>query len=200
MSERSRLFWPPKGQGKDPPRRSSRDYQPETGLRACDHPGCDYSGDFRAPKSRDALNDYYWFCLDHVRAYNASWNYYAGLNPEEIESMLRKDVTWDRPTWPLGRRMGGAGRFDSSRIKDSFGIFGEEFGEQAQDRAAMNTPEISAMREMNLTAPLSVDMVRARYKELCKLHHPDTNGGDKDAEERFKRIGQAYKTLMESLL
>jgi hypothetical protein len=169
-------------------------------LRRCDHPGCTLSGDFRAPKSRDLLNEYFWFCLDHVRAYNLAWNYYAGLNPDQIESMLRKDVTWDRPTWPLGRRMGGAGRFDTSRIKDGFGVFGEDFGETAHERTPATTQETSAMREMNLTPPLTVDRVRARYKELCKLHHPDANGGDKEAEERFKRIGQAYKTLMESLL
>ena len=59
---------------------------------------------------------------------------------------------------------------------------------------------MSALREMNLTYPLTVEALRARYKELCKLHHPDANNGDKQAEERFKRIGQAYKTLMESLV
>jgi len=168
-------------------------------LRACDHSGCGESGAYRAPKSRDQLNDYYWFCLDHVRAYNASWNFYEGMNADEIEALLRNDVTWERPTWPLGKRSGGF-RFDTSRIRDGFGIFGEEFGETLQDRAPASSAELSAMREMNLSAPLTVELLRARYKELCKLHHPDTNGGDKEAEERFKRIGQAYKTLMESLL
>jgi hypothetical protein len=191
MSERSRHFWPPKGSGKSPP-------QGEAALRACDHDGCREQGDYRAPKSRDALNDYYWFCLDHVRQYNAAWNFYAGMNADEIETLLRNDVTWERPTWPLGQRTGGGVRFDASKIRDGFGLFGEDFGESAAERPA--SPELSAMREMNLTAPLTVELVRTRYKELCKRHHPDTNGGDKEAEERFKRIGQAYKTLMESLL
>lgn len=169
-------------------------------MRACDHDGCLESGDYRAPKSRDALTDYYWFCLDHVRAYNASWNFYEGMNADEIESLLRNDVTWERPTWPMGQRSSGRFGFDASRVKDSFGIFGEEFAESVHERSQGNSPEMAAMREMNLTAPLSVEQVRARYKELCKLHHPDANGGSMEAEERFKRIGQAYKTLMESLL
>jgi DnaJ-class molecular chaperone len=59
---------------------------------------------------------------------------------------------------------------------------------------------MSALKEMNLTYPLTVEVLRSRYKELCKLYHPDATGGDKQAEERFKRIGQAYKTLMESLV
>ncbi len=193
MSEesRGRQFWP-----KSPGKKTA----PRTDLRACDHPGCRDYGDFRAPKSREALTEYYWFCLDHVRAYNASWNYYAGLDPDEIEHMLRNDVTWQRPTWPLGQRMSGHARFDASKIRDGFGVFGEDF-EPAQPAApAASAAEMTALREMNLTYPLTVDVLKTRYKELCKLHHPDANNGDKQAEERFKRIGQAYKTLMESLV
>ena len=55
------------------------------GLRFCDSPGCDALGEHRAPRSRDSLNHYYWFCLEHVRAYNARWNFYAGLSQAEIE-------------------------------------------------------------------------------------------------------------------
>ena len=189
--DRSRHFWP-----KSPGKKNA----PRTNLRGCDHPGCRDYGDYRAPKSRDSLSEYYWFCLDHVRAYNSSWDYYAGLGAEEIEAMVRQDTTWQRPTWPLGQRMSGSHRFDASRIRDGFGVFDENFGESAKPAApAASTAEMSALKEMNLSYPLTVDVLRARYKELCKLHHPDANGGDKQAEERFKRIGQAYKTLMESL-
>ena len=197
MNERSRLFWPLKGASKPQSRRASRTEPPS--LRRCDHPDCDLPGDFRAPKARDALTDYYWFCLDHVRAYNAAWNFYAGMNPDEIEALLRNDVTWERPTWPLGRRSSGF-RFDAGKLRDGFGIFNEEFGDSVKERAPVSAAEMSALREMNLSQPLTVESLRSRYKELCKLHHPDANGGDKQSGERFKRIGQAYKTLMESLL
>jgi DnaJ-class molecular chaperone len=43
-------------------------------------------------------------------------------------------------------------------------------------------------------------MVKARYKELVKRHHPDANGGDKSAEERFKTVSEAYRTLMSTLV
>ena len=69
--------------------------------RACDCPGCSAVGDYRAPKTR-ALADYYFFCLDHVRAYNAAWDYYAGMTGVEIETQIRKAAVWDRPSWPLG--------------------------------------------------------------------------------------------------
>ena len=191
MSEQRNRQFQPKSTGKK--------NAPRTDLRSCDHPGCRDFGDYRAPKSRDSLNEYYWLCLEHVRAYNASWDYYAGLDPDEIESMLRNDVTWQRPTWPMGKRMSGT-RFDASKLRDGFGVFGEDF-EPAQPVApAASAAEMGALREMNLTYPLTVESLKARYKELCKLHHPDANNGDKQAEERFKRVGQAYKTLMESLV
>src|ERR1700752_3054970 len=74
--------------------------------RSCDHPGCLGVGDFRAPKSRLDLHDYHWFCLEHVRAYNLAWNYYAGMSDEEIEAEIRHDTVWQRPTWRLGMRHG----------------------------------------------------------------------------------------------
>lgn len=186
MNHQSRKFWP--RNAKEPPLR----------IRNCDHPGCGGAGDFRAPKSRSALRDYWWFCLDHVRAYNAAWDYFAGMGPDEIEQMVRCDVTWQRPTWPLGAMGAGRGRIDPEKVRDHFGLFEED----AWRPPAEQTPHAGqdeALRVMDLKAPISVDLLKSRYKELCKLHHPDANGGDKAAEERFKKIGQAYKTLMESL-
>ena len=190
MNRHSRKFWPPPG--KEEPRISAR---------SCDHPGCAETGEYRAPKSRHTLHDYFWFCLDHVRQYNQSWDYYAGLGQDEIEMMLRMDSTWQRPTWPMGARMGGGGfRIDPQRVKDPFGVFEEEMWQAPPpERHAPSVHEEMALKTMELTRPLTVEAVKSRYKELCKLHHPDANNGDKEAEERFKLIGQAYKTLMESL-
>ncbi len=146
------------------------------------------------------MNDYFWFCLDHVRAYNAAWDYYAGLPPDQIEEMVRLDTTWQRPTWPLGTMSSGRFRIDPERVKDPFHVFGEDARRQTGDRGGgQPSVEQAAMRVMNLHWPLTIEVLKARYKELCKLHHPDANGGAKDAEERFKQIGQAYKTLRESL-
>ena len=188
MNEQTRKFWPfgVKDGAVTPP-------------RPCDHPGCAEGGEYRAPKSRDALKDYFWFCLDHVRAYNSAWDYNAGLGPEEIERMVRSDTTWQRPTWPLGRMVGGRFRFDPERVKDPFQVFDDDMWQSAPSAAHAASPEQAAMRVMNLSWPLTLESLKARYKELCKLHHPDANGGDKASEERFKRIGQAYKTLMDSL-
>jgi DnaJ domain len=163
--------------------------------RRCDHPGCASGGEFRAPRSRAELHRYYWFCLDHVRAYNTAWNYYVGMSIDEIEREIRRDTVWQRPSWPLGGR--SAFRHDA-RIRDH-GLFGFEDGaEPVQNGHSPHRPDSPAAHALavfNLEHPVTLSGLKARYKELVKLNHPDSHGGDKEAEERLKVINQAYATL-----
>ena len=62
----------------------THDAEAEVALRPCEHPGCTAHAAHRAPKARDALNEFRWFCLPHVREYNASWNYFAGMSADEV--------------------------------------------------------------------------------------------------------------------
>src|ERR1041385_5540450 len=72
--------------------------------RVCEAPGCRLAGDYRAPRARDRLNEYRWFCLEHVRESNKKWDYFAGLGAEQIEAHIRADTTCRRPVSPLGAR------------------------------------------------------------------------------------------------
>jgi DnaJ-like protein len=170
--------------------------------RLCDHPGCDAGGDFRAPRSRLELNCYYWFCLDHVRAYNLAWNYYAGMSDAEIEAEIRRDTVWQRPSWRLGERHG-----PGPQVRDHFGVYegnGHAHGGQQrngharQATARANSAREQALAVFDLEPPLTPVRLKARYKVLVKLHHPDAHGGDKAAEEKLKIINQAYATLKAS--
>ena len=164
----------------------------------CAEPGCDLPGEFRAPSSRENLRKYIWFCLDHVRAFNKSWNYYDGMSEAEIESDRHSMTFWNRPTWPFnGRRIGDG-------MRDEFGFFdAERRGMERRASAAANAgldPEtLDALATMKLSPPVTADAIKRRYKALVKQHHPDANGGDKLAEERLKAINQAYATLMQSV-
>jgi hypothetical protein len=170
---------------------------PKPQVRHCDQPGCTAEGEYRAPKSRDRLNEYYWFCLDHVRAYNAAWDFYKGMSQTQIEDEIRRSTTWQRETWPLGAKT--ASRKFNFGMHDPFGVFDEDQAAEKQAKTRMETPEQAAMRVLELDGPLTVAILKARYKELVKRHHPDANGGDKDSEEKFKEINQAYTTLLASL-
>lgn len=172
--------------------------RPDPSPRSCDWPGCDGAGEFRAPKSREHLREFRWFCLEHVRAYNRNWNFFAGMSQGEIEGYLREDVTWHRPTW----RLGTAARVFGYRPRDPFEMFDaedfvEEFGRRA--RAERLPPRVTQMlARLDLTPGIGLKELKERYKQLVKRHHPDLHGGDREAEERLKVINEAYTYLMES--
>ena len=167
--------------------------------RCCDFPGCAGEGLYRAPRDRTHLTEYLWFCLDHVRAYNSSWNYFAGLSEDEVEAMTRQDTVWQRPSWPFGTRPPRHDQGRAYRVHDPFGIFDDDGPEGGTERRrrpnGAATPEARAFSVMGLEPPVTAAELKARYKELVKRHHPDANGGDKAAEERLKRINEAYTTL-----
>ncbi|QLH38246.1 MAG: J domain-containing protein [Defluviicoccus sp.] len=154
---------------------------------------------YRAPRSRSQMNRYWWFCLEHVRLYNAAWNYYAGMSDGEVEADIRFDTVWQRPTWRLGDGREGQG-WRRPRPAGGFGDFGVFDDEQkAPPRYEPAGPEQHALQVLGLQPPVTVAIVKARYKLLVKRHHPDANGGDKACEERFKAISEAYRTVMSSL-
>ncbi len=164
------------------------------GPRNCAAPGCGEPAQYRAPLSRERTADYIWLCLEHVRAYNKAWDYYAGMSMAEIEAHRRADTTWRRPSWPFGTAGAGA-RVDA---RDPFGLFPGEpcAAHVAGDRLAVTDPaEKRALDVMNLSPPVTADLVKLRYKELVKQLHPDVNGGDRRAEERLKLVNDAYRTL-----
>jgi len=164
-----------------------------TNQRVCEAPGCRLEGEYRAPRARDRLTDYRWFCLEHVREYNRKWDYFAGLGAEQIEAHIRADTTWRRPGWPLGARRSGGPYVhivDPFDLSDNAGL-----GERPQPRMdgseQLTSAERNAMGVLELSWPLTLADVKSRYKELVKMHHPDANGGARDAEERLKQINAA---------
>jgi DnaJ-domain-containing protein 1 len=179
----------------------------------CAVEGCAGAGEYRAPKDR-SLSGYLTLCLDHVRAYNARWNFHAGLSAQEMEEEIRSAATWDRPTWKLGTLgagLRGSFRTGHTRVHDPFGFAQDtEFDPRArakrEDKAAGASPHSAfavardrALRIFELTAPVTLESVRRRYKTLVKKHHPDANGGSPEAETRMKVINEAYQTLRASL-
>jgi len=160
--------------------------------RSCDHPGCALDGAYRAPKSRTSINEYYWFCLEHVREYNASWDFYKGMTPGQIEAQTRADTGWQRPTWPLGSL---GKQFDETMLHDPLQLLAT--GRIKREAAKVNVPtELrEPIRTLGLDWPISMDVLKTRYKELAKRHHPDANGGDRAAEERLKTINIAYAVV-----
>lgn len=179
------------------------DPDPDAPQTCCDMPGCTEPAGYRAPRSRDSLRQYFWFCLAHVREYNSRWDFYKGMTASQIEAQLRADTSWQRPSWKLGTR--GGRDFNEEEILDPLDILNAGRARRAEaarrsafrPEAGLGTPE--PLREplsiLGLGWPLSLDELKVRYKDLARKHHPDANGGDRASEERFKAVGSAYSIV-----
>ena len=162
--------------------------------RPCAWPECDKAARYRAPKTRDNLRDYVMFCLDHVRAYNAQWNFFQGMSSAEIDEFRVADVTGHRPTWRLGLRH--APLHVRLRAADIFGFLGHTARPMTPEEAEANREERRALEVLSLEEPLTMDVLKARFKLLVKRHHPDANAGDRRTEDRLRAIIQSYRLLL----
>ena len=174
-------------------------------IRLCDKETCENKGDYKAPKSRSNLNNYYFFCLKHVTEYNKSWDFYKGLSVDQIELSIRKDTVWDRPSWPLkGNPSNVMDQLKEFLIND-YSLFEKEKEIQEFLRNKLVNENITDEERKSLTIlelkmPISVDEIKKRYKKLVKIFHPDVNDNNKNAERKFKEITEAYKILLKKFL
>ena len=158
--------------------------------RRCAANDCAQEGLYPAPRSRSALRDYLWFCLDHVRAYNKSWNYYEGLNGAALEAEIRRATTWERPSWKFA-----TGQLSQDTFEDPLGLFEFENRDAAKPGRRLSPEERAAWDTLQLAPVNDFDIVKKQYKRLVVQNHPDKNGGDAEAEERLKEINLAYSLI-----
>jgi hypothetical protein len=175
----------------------------------CAWPGCTAQGSHRAPKDR-SLKSYVMYCLEHVRAFNATWDFHIHMTPKDIEAEIRRMATWDRPTWPLGANGGQTPRGGAqARVNDPFDLargtsvdpkrakkqrhvsWAEAMGFKADERRAL--------RVLDIDSPITLTELKRRYKDMVKRYHPDTNGGSKESEARMKLINAAYQLVTGAL-
>jgi len=174
----------------------------ETSQRVCEQPGCDKPGQYRAPKSPDHLDEYFWFCLDHVREYNLKWNFFSSQNEEEVEEQMQKDRVWGRGTRPLNDREQRA--WERLGIDDPMQILGEKATQNpGKGRAAAATrrlppTERRALEILDAQDHWTRTEIRKQYKSLVKDLHPDMNGGTRADEERLQEVVWAWDQIKES--
>lgn len=182
--------------------------EPNVDAPVCQWKGCKKAGLYRAPMGRGRDGEYYLFCVDHVRQYNASYNYFDGMSDSEVVKFQKEALTGHRPTWKLGENPAhrtAAERMSwgaESRLRDPHGFFAwraRQAREEAPERRRKLKPlEKKSLDTLHLTQYASKEEIRARYKALVKEHHPDANGGDRRSEDKLREIIQAYNYLKQA--
>jgi hypothetical protein len=179
-----------------------QDRKPRGELPVCQWPACEFEATHRAPKGRTHEREYWRFCLEHVREYNHSYNYFAGMSEDAVARYQKDAVTGHRPTWKMGFNGGVDGLRAAQSATDPFEVL-REFGPGARPRTDKPAAEARTIRNAERkafdTLGLEIDAaapeIKARFKELVKRHHPDANGGDRSLEDRLREIIQAYNDL-----
>ena len=173
----------------------------ETSQRVCEAPGCNQPGQYRAPKSPDSLDDFYWFCRDHVREYNLKWNFFNGATEEEMEAQIDKDRVWGRETRPFSENKDEAKAWARLGVDDPHQVLGDNAtrnpGRQATGRKLPPT-ERRALDILEAKDSWTKAEIRKQYKALIKVLHPDMNGGDRSDEDRLQEVVWAWDQVKDS--
>lgn len=166
----------------------------------CQWDGCTRAGTHRAPRGRDHEGEYLNFCIDHVREYNKSYNYFAGMDDDRVRQWQKAATTGHRPTWKMGVNAKAAGVNGEAPGAQASAGYRSYHGAWRRHAQAPRPPKLKPL-EANAFETLGLDHsargndIKTRYKELVKRHHPDANGGDRSSEDRLRQIIQAYTLL-----
>ena len=165
--------------------------QKENTERICSNPECNELGVYPAPKSREKLREYLYFCINCIRDFNKSWNYFEGLNEQELEVEIRKSVTWDRPSWKFGTKN------LNHDFEEAFRAFNGQ--KKLIKEKVVDKKLESCFKVLGLSSNSKLREVKSRYKILAKKWHPDVqNEKNSKNKDTFINITNAYKNILKS--
>ncbi|MGQ0673290.1 MAG: J domain-containing protein [Hyphomicrobium sp.] len=179
----------------------------------CQWKGCGKPAPHRAPRGRGHDGEFFMFCVDHIRQYNHSYNYFDGMSDSEVLDFQKDALTGHRPTWKMGANSWAhgtsTGATNAANAKQTAGVGSDPHGffawrakkareEPAESRRQLRPMERKALEALNLDETAAREEIKSRFKELVKLHHPDANGGDNRSEERLRDIIHAYNHLKQA--
>ena len=177
------------------------------GARPCAAPGCGEAGEFRAPGERgpgfDGPGDYRWFCLDHVRAFNAAYDWFAGMSADEILAAQHPAAGWE----PENRAFRVTAGIDAAPRWADFAAPLDAISARARvrptvaraDGRVLTSDQRRSLDVLGLSYEADRAALRRRYSELVRKYHPDRNGGDRGFEARLRQVVEAYQALRKVL-
>jgi hypothetical protein len=173
------------------------------GQRLCSEAGCEGPGEFRAPAEGgarsgfDGPGEWRWLCLDHVRAFNARYNFFDGMTADEINAQQRPYAGWERETRAFSTASAGTPRW--ADFVDPLDAIQARYGTGRQqprtDGKPLSDADRRALKVLGLEPDADRRALRQRYSELVRRYHPDRNGGDRSQEGQLQKVIEAYDQL-----
>jgi len=161
----------------------------------CEWSNCKEVGRCKAPIEKDNSKNFKWLCEEHIKLFNKNWNYFEGMTQSEIENFIKSDLTWHRPTQKFGSMDNFFNILWNNALSDKFKIFKEEGSFDFNSNRKLCEKDKDAFRIMELEFSTDWTNIQKKFKTLVKKFHPDRHSGNKQYEDKLKKITLAYSHL-----
>ena len=174
------------------------------GERPCAHPGCPEPGTYRAPLQRPGSSflppsgppRWQYFCLDHVRAFNAGWNYFEGMSQSEIWDAQSPAPAWERETRAFAANAFASG---PDRMADALGVLRwKTAAAKTAEGHSLSREDRQALAKLGLEPTATLAQIKSRYRSLARRYHPDANKGSREHESTLQSLTEAHAHLLAS--
>ena len=164
----------------------------------CEWSKCKKIGVYKAPVEKDNSKKFKLLCLEHIKAFNKSWNYFSDMNDREIEDFIKSDLTWHKPTKSFGSSENFFRILWVNALDDKSSIFKNSVFKNF-NRSKLSDKDKDALKILGLKNDTNWSDIQKRFKMLVKKYHPDKNQGSKKYEDILKKITLAYSQLRLSM-
>ena len=161
----------------------------------CDWNNCLEEGSYKAPIEKDNSKKYRILCLNHVREFNKNWNYFEGMNDDQICEFLKSDMTWHKPTQSFSSSDNFFKILWNNALKDELNKYKINGQLDHMNQFKFNNNDIKAFSILGVSVGIKWERVQEKFKKLVKKFHPDMNSGNKKYEDKLKVITLAYTQL-----
>ena len=164
----------------------------------CEWSKCKKIGVYRAPVEKDNSKKFRLLCLEHIKVFNKSWNYFADMKEEEIEHFIKSDLTWHKPTKSFGSSENFFRILWVNALDDKPGMFKDSIFKNFK-KSKFSDKDRDALKILGLKNDTNWSDIQKRFKILVKKYHPDKNRGSRKYEDVLKKITLAYSQLRLSM-
>ncbi len=173
----------------------------------CARDGCREPGEFRAPNPQgrgpgfDGPGEWQFYCLEHVREFNARYDWFKGMSRDEIEAAQIPIAGWAQETRAFRATAGVDQPPRWSDFSDPLDAISTRFRDGLNARVEpqrFTSAEQRALKLLGLNSEVTKRQLRARYTKLLRQYHPDQNGGDRTHERVLQQVVEAYQRVLKS--
>ena len=160
-----------------------------------DYKSCKKIGKYKAPVEKDNSRKFRWLCLDHIKEFNHSWDYFKGMSDQEVCEFLKSDITWHKPTQSFSSPDNFFNILWKNTLSEGVNILSNGYGNKIKTKINFSNKDKEAFKIIELEVGTKWEKIQNQFKKLAKKYHPDMNAGNKKFEEKLKIVTLAYTQL-----